>query len=379
MTSNLPHASNTRHPSSFPPSPIKTLLPHSHPFPRPLFTSLIAYQTPSAHFRSGAVAYHPFRYPLFTSYSGESHCPYLCIIHILIFSFLSLYCLLKMASSPTSPNHSSSSSESDPDATAAGGLRLEVPEIPPYRLKTYATLPLPVQIAPTHEAIDQPSIFQNSDLIVQFVNSLGGLSHDDEFNAKLRIWICSPEDRPWLHKPDGDVKRSHFFFAYEYMFSELGIRLPFSPFVQTVLRDINAAPCQLHPNAWAFIRCFEILSAAVGIAPSPTSFFYLYDVDPKSIKNKGWISLKARAGRKCLHPHKSNAKSSFARKYFRVAVHPASNPGAQPTTAAAPKGKNVTEASVAAAIEPTTVPASTPATVVGSVPTDGAKCSWTEH
>ncbi|XP_057418083.1 uncharacterized protein LOC130712265 [Lotus japonicus] len=395
-----------------------------------------------------------------------------------------------MASNPTSPNHSSSSSESDPDSTAAGGLRLEVPEIPAHRLKTYATLPLPVQVAPKHEAIDQPSIFQDSDPIVQFVNSLGGLSNDDEFNAKLRIWVCSPGDRPWLHKPDGDVKRSHFFFAYEYMFSELGIRLPFSPFVQTVLRDINAAPCQLHPNAWAFIRCFEILSAAVGIAPSPTSFFYLYDVDSKSIKNKGWISLKARAGRKCLHPHKSNAKSSFARKYFRVAVHPAypeaftlrdgtalfplywtekpngitdpseeslsandkafldllaplpildcttvlegadlsrtpkyledmnftnaellkarerrmarfspkfntegdakkrggaenqaestkapkrrrltktssgagtSNPGAQPTTAAAPKGKNVAEASIAAATEPTAVPASTPA------------------
>ncbi|XP_057459132.1 uncharacterized protein LOC130749774 [Lotus japonicus] len=218
MTSNLPHASNTRHPSSFSPSPIKTLLPHCHPFPRPLFTSLIAYQTPSAHFRSGAVAYHPFRYPLFTSYSGESHCPYLYIAHILIFSFLSLHCLLKMASNPTSPNHSSSSSESDPDSTAAGGLRLEVPEIPAHRLQTYATLPLPVQVAPKHEAIDQPSIFQDSDPIVQFVNSLGGLSNDDEFNAKLRIWVCSPGDRPWLHKPDGDVKRSHFFFAYEYMF-----------------------------------------------------------------------------------------------------------------------------------------------------------------
>ncbi|XP_057425793.1 uncharacterized protein LOC130719172 [Lotus japonicus] len=73
-----------------------------------------------------------------------------------------------MASNPNSPNHTTSSSENDPDSTAAGGLRLEVPEIPQYRTKTFATLPLPVQIAPSHEAIDQPSVFQDREPIVEF-------------------------------------------------------------------------------------------------------------------------------------------------------------------------------------------------------------------
>lgn len=69
------------------------------------------------------------------------------------------------------------------------------------------------------------------------------------------------------------------------------------------------------------MKCFEILCDAIQITPSPIHFFYLYDVDAKSLKSKVSVSLKPRPDRKCLNPFKSNAKTSFTRKYFRMAIH----------------------------------------------------------
>ncbi|KAJ1399700.1 hypothetical protein SESBI_30118 [Sesbania bispinosa] len=41
--------------------------------------------------------------------------------------------------------------------------------------------------------------------------------------------------------------------------TDLGVRLPFSNFEVSILRYLNIAPSQLHPNAWGFIRSFMAL------------------------------------------------------------------------------------------------------------------------
>ncbi|RDX89358.1 hypothetical protein CR513_28935, partial [Mucuna pruriens] len=51
--------------------------------------------------------------------------------------------------------------------------------------------------------------------------------------------------------------------SYTYLFDtlslKLGAQLPFSNFQCLVLKILNIAPTQLHPNSLAFIRAFEIL------------------------------------------------------------------------------------------------------------------------
>ncbi|PNX80047.1 hypothetical protein L195_g036042 [Trifolium pratense] len=49
----------------------------------------------------------------------------------------------------------------------------------------------------------------------------------------------------------------HYFYMYTSVIQLLNIWLPFTPFEVSMLRTLNVAPSQLHPNSWAFIKAFE--------------------------------------------------------------------------------------------------------------------------
>jgi len=58
--------------------------------------------------------------------------------------------------------------------------------------------------------------------------------------------------------PTGDY--SSFTYVYEYIFKELGVTFPLTPFECGMLTVMNIAPGQLHPNNWAF---FEAIPATL--------------------------------------------------------------------------------------------------------------------
>jgi len=62
-----------------------------------------------------------------------------------------------------------------------------------------------------------------------------------------------------------------------YLLSHLRLRLPFTFFEKELLTELNVAPCQLHPNAWGFIRAFEILCNHFGHPPSTDVFLYFFE------------------------------------------------------------------------------------------------------
>jgi len=47
-----------------------------------------------------------------------------------------------------------------------------------------------------------------------------------------------------------------FFFVYNTFFADLHITLPFDNFTMGVLRILNVAPTQLHPNSWVALQAF---------------------------------------------------------------------------------------------------------------------------
>ncbi|MCI00895.1 hypothetical protein A2U01_0021919, partial [Trifolium medium] len=51
----------------------------------------------------------------------------------------------------------------------------------------------------------------------------------------------------------------HHFYMYTSVLQVLNIWLPLTSFEGTMLRLLNVAPCQLHPNSWAFIKAFEVV------------------------------------------------------------------------------------------------------------------------
>ncbi|RDX61925.1 hypothetical protein CR513_59798, partial [Mucuna pruriens] len=107
-----------------------------------------------------------------------------------------------------------------------------------------------------------------------------------------------------------------FFYLYDTLHSRLGIQLPFTSFERSVLRVLNVAPTQLHPNSWAFVRAFELLCEDLGKAPSLGVFFWFFT--PRKTDRVGWTSLSNRPKRSLLRPFSESYKG-FKDRFFRVA------------------------------------------------------------
>ncbi|XP_057445917.1 uncharacterized protein LOC130738037 isoform X1 [Lotus japonicus] len=203
------------------------------------------------------------------------------------------------------------------------GALSSIEEIKAHRLATFATLPSPISKAPDQGVLDQPSELSTSKFVSDLASKVGGLCHSSFLEGLLRTTGCRGQDSPWQHRGLNDPKYSHFFFAYEYMFLDLSIKLPFSFFLTQMLCDMNLSPCQLHPCSWAYLRCFEILCHSVDVAPSATLFSFFFEVDSQTRGSRGWVTLVPRPERERFAPYQVGPESYLARRYFRVIVHPA--------------------------------------------------------
>lgn len=111
------------------------------------------------------------------------------------------------------------------------------------------------------------------------------------------------------------VGSPEYTYMYETLFSKLRVKLPFSPFECHVLRSLNVAPTQLHPNSWGFVRCFEILCRSLGMKASVGRFFYFFEA--KLGKEVGWLSLNSTPRRGIMTALMGSYKD-FKDKFFRV-------------------------------------------------------------
>ncbi|MCI55934.1 hypothetical protein A2U01_0077185, partial [Trifolium medium] len=50
----------------------------------------------------------------------------------------------------------------------------------------------------------------------------------------------------------------HYFYMYTALIPVLNFWFPLTAFEGLMLKTMNMAPSQLHPNGWAFIKAFEI-------------------------------------------------------------------------------------------------------------------------
>jgi len=84
----------------------------------------------------------------------------------------------------------------------------------------------------------------------------------------------------------------NFFYMYMCHFSQLHVRIPLDAFTMGVLRALNVAPTQLHPNSWAYLQAFRILCQSLYLEPTPYAFLYFYDTRPR--RPATWLSLISR-------------------------------------------------------------------------------------
>ncbi|KOM52078.1 hypothetical protein LR48_Vigan09g073700 [Vigna angularis] len=106
-----------------------------------------------------------------------------------------------------------------------------------------------------------------------------------------------------------------FFYVYATMFKDLKVLLPFSDFQMGVLRTLNVAPTQLHPNGWAFMQVFSPICSSLALRPTPAAFLYFFHVQPHS--SKSWVSLRTIGDRHLLTFFNSSYKD-FKGHFFKV-------------------------------------------------------------
>jgi len=110
-----------------------------------------------------------------------------------------------------------------------------------------------------------------------------------------------------------------FVYVYDYLFKEYNITFSLTDFEADMLNLMNIAPSQLHPNKWAFLRCFELLCDQLGFAPSVNVFIYFYQM--KFEKLVGWVSLSSSHGSPLFTLYNSSYKH-FKTKFFKLRCHP---------------------------------------------------------
>ena len=107
-------------------------------------------------------------------------------------------------------------------------------------------------------------------------------------SCKLAVQTCGSDDFPFLRVVPSFPS---FFFMYRCLFQVLGVIFPLTVFQCALLEHLNVALSQLHPNSWATVKAFEILSPFFNIRPSVLVFLFFFQM--KLSGKIGWVSLNS--------------------------------------------------------------------------------------
>jgi len=115
---------------------------------------------------------------------------------------------------------------------------------------------------------NQSSLFRWSRLLNSWLNCTHVISKGVSGDI-ISLERVSAIDRV-CHGQEGAIEK--FLYMYICHFSQLHVRLPLDGFTMGVLRALNVAPIQLHPNSWAYLQAFHILCQSLYLEPSPYAF-----------------------------------------------------------------------------------------------------------
>jgi len=76
---------------------------------------------------------------------------------------------------------------------------------------------------------------------------------------------------------------------YSALISDLHVCLPFDDFTIGVLRVLNVAPNQLHPNSLASLQAFRLICRVFHLKPTSQVFLQYYYTRPRELVS--WLSL----------------------------------------------------------------------------------------
>ncbi|MED6151171.1 hypothetical protein PIB30_079795 [Stylosanthes scabra] len=112
----------------------------------------------------------------------------------------------------------------------------------------------------------------------------------------------------------------HWLWVNEVMFTDFGVRVPFTDFQQRLLNRASVAPSQLHLNAWASIRSFELVTEFLQLPQEPEVFlclFKFYSANTSGRTKKGYMSVQPTKHRKIFTLYEDSFHD-FKGRYFKI-------------------------------------------------------------
>src|ERR1044072_7785861 len=88
----------------------------------------------------------------------------------------------------------------------------------------------------------------------------------------------------------------------------LGVKFPFSEFICKCLTVAQVAPSQLQPNAWGFLRFFELMAAYLNFKPTHSLFFAIHTVTFCNNVFHNFVAFGARKSLSLFTAYRSNWK-----------------------------------------------------------------------
>ncbi|KAI4297609.1 hypothetical protein L6164_037493 [Bauhinia variegata] len=92
-----------------------------------------------------------------------------------------------------------------------------------------------------------------------------------------------------------------------------------------ILRTLQVAPSQLHPNAWATFHAFQKICTELNRSPRTDVFFYFYTLKNPKKRSVGYLSFSAKKGKSLILPAEDSTKQ-FKGWFFRVIEPPSGRP-----------------------------------------------------
>ncbi|KOM37913.1 hypothetical protein LR48_Vigan03g129500 [Vigna angularis] len=138
--------------------------------------------------------------------------------------------------------------------------------------------------------------------IVHVSSSLESAGREDRSSSLSFVSSSYLERSEW----EGGSEPRSPVYSGERVINGMFVRVPFTTFQLAVLRELNVAPSQLHPNAWASTQAFVVDCSALGITPTILVFLHYFNIRP--LAKRGWVSLTSVDGLASVQNHTSNTK-----------------------------------------------------------------------
>ncbi|KOM37947.1 hypothetical protein LR48_Vigan03g132900 [Vigna angularis] len=165
----------------------------------------------------------------------------------------------------------------------------------------------------SREVSDFRSLFRNRVVLADWVEN-NCILRTLGYSSCVKLVACCENERVF----HGRENATHdFFYSYASPFYDLYVRLPLTNFQMEVLRTLNVAPTQLHPNSWGYMQAFAIMCQALAIRPTVALFLRFFRCRP--VAKKGWVSLISEPGDALLELYSQSYKG-FKDKFFKVSI-----------------------------------------------------------